>query len=411
MNASPLPLVAAPPRAPFADWLSGTNDITGVFLSASRVPGLINLAGGLPEPETFPVAEVAELARQAILTYPQDTLGYGPVAGLPELRDCLAARFSTSGLTLTRDNILITTSGMQGLELIGKVLLEPGSRVAAQFPTYLGALDAWRPRNPTYRNIVLEDPGFDPIKALTGAQFAYAVPNFSNPTGLLVDTDTRRGLVAAAHRTGTWLIEDDPYGALLYDGAPLPHMIELAAEFEPGQPYAGPVVYMGTLSKQIAPGLRVGWVIAAPEMIAALTIAKQGSDMCTSGVTQRIALRAIESGLLDALRPRIVDLYRARRDALCAALADTASDWLDWQIPVGGMFIWAKVKDETIDTDRLLPACLTQGLCISPSSVFDALGQNKRFIRLNFTLNPPEKLALGVERLVAALKSIRPEQV
>ena len=406
MSTLPKPQEATPQRRPFAHWLGGTNDVTGAFLSAGRIPGLINMAGGLPEPETFPVDEVAEFARQAVIYHPHDTLGYGPLAGLPELRDCIAARFTTPGLRLARENVLITTSGMQGLELIGKVLLEDAARIAAQFPTYLGALDAWRPRNPTYRNMVLEDATFDAVEAFTGAQFAYTVPNFSNPTGVLVDTAMRRRLVEAAHSTGTWLVEDDPYGSLHYDGAALPHMIELAGEHEGTQPYDGPVAYLGTMSKQIAPGLRIGWVIAAPELIAALTTAKQGTDMCTSGLTQRIALQAIESGLVDRLQPTIVDLYRKRRDALCAALGEYASDWLDWQRPVGGMFVWATVRNAGIDTDRLLRACLETGVCISPSSVFDAFGRNKRSIRLNFTLNPPEKLTLGVKRLVAALESI-----
>ncbi len=202
--------------------------------------------------------------------------------------------------------------------------------IAGQFPTYLGALDAWRPRLPTFRNLVLDAPGFDPATIFRGAQFAYTVPNFSNPTGKLVGLDMRAALVDAAHRTGTWLVEDDPYGGLHYDGAPLPRLIELSARKSPGA-YDGPVLYMGTLSKEIAPGLRIGWVIGAPEMIAALTLAKQGSDMCTSGVTQRIALGALEAGLIEQIQPGIVELYRSRRDALCAALAEHLSAWFQWE--------------------------------------------------------------------------------
>ena len=185
-------------------------------------------------------------------------MDYNPVEGLPELRDALAARFSTPNLRLGRENILITTSGMQGLDLLGKVLIEEGGPIAGQFPTYLGAIDAWRPRYPTYRNLLLEDPGFDPVAGLTRAQFAYTVPNFSNPTGKLVGLQTRQALVDAAHATGTWLIEDDPYGGLHYDGVPLTRMIELSGRRSAGHRYSGPVVYMGTLSKEIAPGLRIG---------------------------------------------------------------------------------------------------------------------------------------------------------
>jgi 2-aminoadipate transaminase len=163
---------------------------------------------------------------------------------------------------------------------------------------------------------------------------------------------------------------------------------------------------MGTLSKAIAPGLRIGWVVAAPEMIEALTMAKQGSDMCTSGVTQRIALGALESGLIERTQPAIVSLYRQRRDALCTALAEHLTDWFDWEVPVGGMFVWAVARHPLLDTDRLLSAGLEAGVCVAPSSVFDALGQNRRALRLNFTLNPPDRLAEGVRRLAVALRAM-----
>jgi 2-aminoadipate transaminase len=400
------PPILAWTRPAFARWLGTTNDVTRTFLAAGRIPGLINMAGGLPAPETYPAEAIAEIARQTILEHPGDTLGYGPIEGLPELRDALARRFSAGALQLTRENVLVTTSGMQGLDLIGKVLLEEGGIIAGQFPTYLGALDAWRPRSPKFRNLLLDRPGLDAVALLTGAQFAYTVPNFSNPTGKLVDLATREALVEAAHRTGTWLVEDDPYGGLHYDAAPLPRLLALSAHEQASPPYDGPVIYMGTLSKEIAPGLRIGWVIAAPEMIAALTLAKQGSDMCTSGVTQRIALGAL-AGLIEQIQPAIVDLYRARRDALCAAMAEQLGGIFQWEVPSGGMFVWATARDPKLDTDVLLKRAMESGVCITPSSVFDAAGENRRSIRINFTRNEPEKLREGVKRLAAAAKAMQ----
>jgi 2-aminoadipate transaminase len=391
----------------FARWLSTTNDITRTFLAAGQIPDLINMAGGLPEPATYPVAELAEIARRAIEDHPKETLGYGPIEGLPDLRDALAARFSSAALKLSRANVIVTSSGMQGLDLLGKVLLEDGGLVAGQFPTYLGALDAWRPRSPAFRDMVLDDPAFDAEAALTGAQFAYAVPNFSNPTGRLVDVATRQALVDAAHRTGVWLVEDDPYGGLHYDSASLPRMIELAARARPGEAYDGPVVYMGTLSKEIAPGLRIGWIIAAPQLIEALALAKQGSDMCTSGLTQRVALGAIEAGLIEAIQPLVVATYRGRRDALVAAMTEYLSEDFDWEVPTGGMFVWASARDGRLNTDALLTHALAAGVCITPSSVFDATAKNRRAVRINFTLNSPERLAEGVKRLAAAVTALR----
>lgn len=393
-------------RTAFAGWLSTTNDITRTFLAANRVPGLINMAGGLPEPTTFPAAELAAIAADAVRDHTSEVLGYGPVEGLPELRDALARRFSSPDLTLTRENVFVTSAGMQGLDLVGKVLVEPGQLIACQFPTYLGALDAWRPRSPAYRNIMVDDPAFDAVAALAGAQFAYTVPNFSNPTGKLVGVETRQALVDAAHRTGTWLVEDDPYGTLHYDGKPLPRMIDLCARARPGVPYSGPVVYMGTLSKEIAPGLRVGWVVAAPEFIEALAMAKLGADMCTSGLTQRVALAAIEAGLIEKIQPTILDTYRRRRDALCASMREHLSGWLDWELPVGGMFVWAVGRDPALNTDVLLKHAMAAGVCVAPSSVFDATGMNRRALRINFTLNDEDRLTEGARRLANAFEAM-----
>ena len=390
-------------RPAFAAWLSDTNDVTQIFLSAGQTPGLINMAGGLPDPVTWPIPDLAELARASVADHPCDALAYAPIEGLPALRDMIAARFSAPGLGLIRENVLITTGGIQALDLLGKVLVDDGQVIAAQSPAYLGALDAWKPRRPTYRPMRLEGNDFVPEVAFQGAQFAYTVPNFSNPTGRLVSLDQRLELVAAAQATGTWLIEDDPYGTLYYDGTPLPRMLTLAG----GAPYDGPVVYLGTLSKELVPGLRVGWVIAAPGMIQALVAAKQGSDMSTSGLSQRITLEAFASGLTERVLPATLSLYRARRDALCAAMTKHLGDLYDWETPSGGMFVWATARDANLNTDHLLRVALNHGLCITPSSVFDPEGQNRRAIRINFTLNDEAKLTEGVKRLALATQAAR----
>lgn len=391
-------------RPPFARWLSETNDVTKRFLSAGAIPDLVNLAGGLPDPATYPGEEIgalaAEAARDAAVT-----LAYAPIDGLPGLRDELARRFSTPALRLSRENVIVTTAGMQGLSLVGLALLEEGRVVAAQAPTYLGALDAWRPRRPAYRPFDPSGNGFRAREAFEGAAFAYAVPNFSNPTGKLVGLERRREMVEAARETGVWLVEDDPYGALYYDSPPLPRLLTLAGEAEPG-PYRGPVVYLGTFSKEIAPGLRIGWAIGAPEMIEALTMAKQGADMCTSPLCQRIALDALKTGLPERIRPGLLALYRARRDALAAAMAAHLAPWFDWEVPVGGMFVWATAKDPGFDTDALFEAGLAHGVCVSPGKVFDPLGRDRRSIRLNFTFNPPDRLEEGTRRLARACAAL-----
>ena len=241
--------------------------------------------------------------------------------------------------------------------------------------------------------------------ALNGAQFAYTVPNFSNPTGKLIDLKTRQSIVAAAHTTGTWLVEDDPYGTLYYDAPPLAHMLTLSASTLASSKaafYSGPVIYMGTVSKELAPGLRIGWIIASPDMIKVLTTAKQGSDMCSSGLSQLVTLQAMQAGLLERIRPKILDIYRQRRDALCAAMSQHLSDWFDWEVPVGGMFVWAIARDKSLNTDRLAEVALQSGVCVSPSSVFDPEGSYRHALRINFTLNSPDKLTAGIQRLASA---------
>ncbi|MEM8730043.1 MAG: PLP-dependent aminotransferase family protein [Pseudomonadota bacterium] len=389
-------------RPALASWLSQTNDVTQTFLAASRIPGLINLAGGLPDPSIWPVKALADHARAAVADHADETLAYSPIDGLPGLREVIAERYSRGNLRLTRENVLITTGGMQALDLVGKVLLDQGDTIAAQSPAYLGALDAWMPRHPTYRPMRLEANDLDLAGQMRGAKFAYTVPNFSNPAGRLVGLAQRKDLVAAVEETRTWMVEDDPYGSLYYDDAPLPRLLDLSAT---GGTYDGAIIYFGTMSKELAPGLRIGWVIAAPDMIRAMTTAKQGSDMCTSGISQKVAQIALSSGLPEQVLPDILTLYRARRDALCSAMETHLSTLYDWDVPRGGMFVWATAKDARLDTNDLMQRGLDHGVCISPSSVFDPEGLDCRSVRLNFTLNPEEALAEGARRLAVATQA------
>ncbi|MGY4225109.1 2-aminoadipate transaminase [Bradyrhizobium sp. USDA 4503] len=405
MNLMKQDVVSRHLRAPFAEWLSHTNDLTSRFVGAGRIPGLINIAGGLPAPEVFPIEELAALAQAAVREFPLDTLTYGPTDGLPELRDAIAARFSTENLCLDRSNVLITAGGTQALDLIGKVLIEPGSAVAGEFPMYAGALDAWRPRCPTYRQTSFATDAAR-ISA-PDARFIYTVPNFSNPTGRLVDLDTRRALVEVAHREGIWIVEDDPYGSLYYDQPALPGLLELSAELAPRDGYRGPVVYLGTLSKALVPGLRVGWVVGSPDIIEALKSAKQGADLCSNGMAQRIALAAMQNGLIERLRPRIVNLYRERRDVLATAMEEYLADWFDWEVPVGGMFIWGVARDLSLDTDQLVSAGMDAGVLIGPGSAFDPHGRDRSGIRLNFTANSSDRLDEAVRRLGVAVQKSR----
>lgn len=387
-----------------ARWLSAGNDITQQFLSLGGRPDIISLAGGLPAAELYPVAEIAEASASALARWGAVALEYGPVEGLPALRDAIAARISAAaGRSFGRENVLLTTGAMQGLDLLGKALIDPGDLIVAQFPTYLGALDAWRPRQPRYERLDWSlPPGSEAM--LAQAKFVYAVPNYSNPTGVLVPLAPRERLLDAVTAAGTWLVEDDPYLPLQLDGAAPPSILAVHGARHPAGSYDGPVIYLGTLSKALVPGLRVGWVVAEAGMIATLALAKQSTDLSSSMLTQAIALDLIEGGVEARHVPAMVAVYRERRDALCAALAARLSPWFSWEVPPGGMFVWLTAHDPDFDTDVLYSHALAEKVAFVPSSVFDPAGGLRNAMRLNFTRSPPDRLVEGVARLERAVR-------
>ncbi|MGE0006282.1 MAG: PLP-dependent aminotransferase family protein [Parvibaculaceae bacterium] len=393
-------------RPTFSRWISASNDITRQFLSLGVRPDFISMAGGLPAAELYPAAAISQAAESALARWGGKALEYGPVEGFQPLRQHIAERVGRqTGCSLAGDNVLLTVGAMQGLDLLGKVLLDQGDLVVAQFPTYVGALDAWRPRLPSYQPLDWAAEGATTVDVLRRAKFVYTVPNYSNPTGALVPEAARQALLEKAMAAGTWLVEDDPYRALQLDGATGPGLLELHGRLEKGRPYRGPVVYLGTLSKSIAPGLRVGWTVAAPELIRALVLAKQSSDLASPMLTQAIALELLEADFELTHVPDIVRHYRQRRDALCAAAAAELGAWFEWETPPGGMFVWMRRRDPAIDTDALYDFALAEKVAFVPGSVFDPAGRLRSALRLNFTRSAPAVLEEGVARLAAATKS------
>lgn len=398
-------------RPAFASWLSTGNSITQQFMAIGGRPDVVSLAGGLPASEIYPVEAIAAAQERALRRWGTQILEYGAIEGLPALRAAIAERFSaTTGRRFGPENVLLTTGAMQGLDLVGKALVDPGELILSQFPTYLGALDAWRPRMPRYERLdwSLEAPGHD--AALRQAKFVYAVPNYSNPTGVLVPQEQRAALLDKVEAAGTWLLEDDPYLPLQFDGPAGPSLLAHHAQRHPNGAYAGPVIYLGTLSKSLAPGLRVGWVVAEASLIATLALAKQSTDIASSLLTQAVALEMIESDFEAHHIPKIVATYRERRDALCTAAAEHLSDWFEWEVPPGGMFVWMRAKDEAIDTDALYAHALAENVAFVPSSVFDPSGALKSAMRVNFTRSPPEVLVEGVRRLERAVRRLLAER-
>jgi 2-aminoadipate transaminase len=399
------PIEVEPMLPEFSRWLSNSNDITQQFLAIGGMADFISMAGGLPAAEFYPTEAISNSAVNALSRWGASALEYGPVEGFPALRQHIAERMSKkTGRKFTPENVLLTAGAMQGLDLVGKVLIDPGQKVVAQFPTYVGALDAWRPRSPAYEPLDWSIDGNASPDRLRSAKFVYAVPNYSNPTGVLVPTSERQALLDKVIEAKTWLVEDDPYATLDYDGKAGPSILELHGNMEPNGAYSGPIIYLGTLSKSIVPGLRVGWVIAAPSMIGALTIAKQSSDLSSSMLTHAIALDLLESGLEERHVPEIVEQYRRRRDALCRAASADLAEWFEWEVPPGGMFAWMTARDPKFNTDRLYSHALAGKVAFVPGSVFDPAGKLHSAMRVNFTRNTPDKLKMGVARLADATR-------
>ena len=387
----------------FTAWINSSNNVTQQFLSFGGRPDVVSLAGGLPATELYPVEVVKQAAVRVMERHGGAALEYGSVEGLYLLRELIAKRMSAeTGGTFTADNVLLTTGAMQGLDLIGKALVDPGDLIVAQSPTYLGALDAWRPRLPAYEALDWNDMGEALEASLGRAKFVYTVPNYSNPTGVLVPQESRAELLKKVLKAGTWLVEDDPYRSLELDGPAGSSILGHYVAQHPG-PYDGPVIYLGTVSKSLVPGLRVGWIIAAPHLIQVLALAKQSTDLSSSVLTQAITLELLECGFDTEHSQRAIAVYRERRDALCNEASAKLHRWFEWEVPVGGMFVWMRSINDAIDTDVLYRFAGEEKVAFVPSSVFDFTGKNRFAMRVNFTRSTPDLLIEGVARLERAV--------
>lgn len=383
-----------------AEWLRASNSITQQFLAFGGRADVVSLAGGLPAAELYPIEAIQEAARRALDTHGAAALEYGAVEGFPPLRRLIADRMAAeTGGSFTAANVLLTSGSMQALDLLGKALIDPGDLIVAQAPTYLGALDAWRPRRPSYRPL---DWQTQDVETLARAKFAYAVPNYSNPTGVLVPQAQRAALLDKVLAAGTWLVEDDPYLSMQLDGPPGRSILAHAVARTRG-PYDGPVIYLGTVSKSLVPGLRVGWVVAEPGMIQSLALAKQATDLSSSMFTQAVAHDLLARDFDRRHSESIVPVYRERRDALCSEAALRLSDWFEWEVPPGGMFVWMRSRDRLIDTDELYKFAVEEKVAFVPSSVFDFTGEDRFAMRVNFTRSAPEVIREGVRRLGRAI--------
>ncbi len=367
------------------------------LLKITERPEIISFAGGLPSPASFPVAEIRAAADRLLRDAPTAALQYSATEGYMPLRAWIAARHSSADVTIDPSQVLITTGSQQALELLGKVLVDAGSKVLVETPTYLGALQSFSLYEPEFVSVPTDADGLIPQAldaGLTrGARLLYTQPNFQNPTGRRLSLERRQALAAFARQSAFPVVEDDPYGALSYRGNALPSLLSLAPQH---------VVYLGSFSKVLAPGLRVGYMIAPPTLHFKLVQAKQATDLHTPSLNQQIVYEVVRDGFLERHIPTIRQLYSAQCEAMLGALEQWMPAGVSWNRPEGGMFVWLQLPDQ-IDSSELLAAALEQNVAFVPGAPFYATpataSDARQTMRLSFVTVPAEQIAVGVERL------------
>lgn len=372
------------------------SDIRELLKLTSR-PSVISFAGGLPAAELFPAAKIAEAARRVLIEHGARALQYSTTEGHPPLRAFVAERMNRLwGTGYANDEVMITTGSQQALDLTGKLLLDDGDEVLCESPTYLGAISAWNVFRPRWVEVPTDDDGMDPtaleqlLDRCRRPKLVYVVPNFQNPSGRTWSFARRRRLADIAKRRGVPVVEDNPYGEVRFEGEHLPAIASL--------PEAGTVISLGTFSKVFCPGMRLAWVAAERNLLAKLTILKQGADLHTSTLDQMILAEYLASHDLDADIRRVASAYRERRHAMIRALEREMPEGARFSRPQGGLFLWVELP-EAVDTRALLADALQHEVAFVPGDSFFPSRGGRNAMRLNFSAMPPDRIEEGIRRL------------
>ena len=366
------------------------------ILKVTERPGIVSLAGGLPSPESFPVEAMRAACERVLRDTPKEALQYAASEGFAPLREWVAAEMGARGLAADASQVLITTGSQQGLDLVGKVLLDAGSGVAVERPTYLGALQAFAPYEPEVISVDCDDDGPLPeaLSVARGARFLYLLPNFQNPSGRCMSAARREAVSHAAQALGLPIVEDNPYGDLWFDVEPPPPLATQRPDH---------TVYLGSFSKVLAPGLRLGYLIAPKAIFPKLLQAKQAADLHTPGFNQRVVHEVIRDGFLREHVPTVRARYKSHRDAMRAALERHMPAGCRWNVPRGGMFFWVELPED-MDATTLLPKAVERGMAYVPGAAFFADHAKANTLRLSFVTVPPQEIDRGVALLAQMLK-------
>lgn len=374
------------------------------LLKVTEQPDVISFGGGFPAAEIFPIERVREACDKVLTEKGRKALQYTTTEGYNPLREWIAEDAKKNGININLDNILITTGSQQALDFVGRIFINRGDRVLTESPTYLGALQAWNAYGANYVTIETDEDGMmtDQLEQIisTNVKFMYVLPNFHNPMGVTLSLPRREAIVRTASHYNVPIIEDDPYGKLLFEGEPLPPLavIDEAMFGSDGDHFSGNVIYTSTLSKILAPGLRIGWVIAPPQVIKKMVQAKQGADLQCSTFDQYVANELLRGDWLDQHIALIRRVYKERRDTMLQAFKDYMPEGTTWTTPKGGLFLWLRLP-EGCDTIELFPMAVEEKVAYVPGAPFYPNGGPNNTMRMNFSASKPEVIVEGVRRL------------
>jgi len=372
------------------------------LLKVTEDPEIISFAGGLPNPQSFPIQDLKGIVQTVLNQHGKVALQYGPTQGIKELRELIAERSIRESMKggVTRENIMITSGSQQALDAVGKIFLNPGDIALVGLPSYLGGINAFRSYEANLIGIPLDKEGMrvdlleEKIKELLKqdlpVKFIYAIPTFQNPAGTVMPESRRKKLVEIAHEYNLIIVEDDPYGKLRYD---VPAVKPIKAFDDEGR-----VIYMSTFSKILAPGFRLAWIIAAEDIMRKLALCKQAQDLCTAGFSQYIAYEFIKSGSLDLHIMKICEMYKPKRDIMMDSMKKYFPDGYICNKPNGGMFAWVTLPEQ-IDTEAMFLDAFKEKVAYVHGKAFCVDGGGGSSMRLNFSYSTNEQLETGMKRL------------
>jgi len=386
-----------------------TSSFIRELLKVTAQPDVISFGGGFPAAELFPLERVKEACDKVLTENGAKALQYSQTEGYAPLREVIACNVSRYGIKVSADNVLITTGSQQALDIIGRIFINRGDRVLTESPTYLGALQAWNAYGAVYETVISDDDGLctDDLAKVIGShiKFMYVLPNFQNPAGVTISLERRQKLVELADRYCVPIVEDDPYGQLRFEGEHLPPVVVMddSLRDKANLTYRGNVIYTSTVSKILAPGLRIGWVIAPNEVIKKMVQAKQGADLQCSTFDQYVAYELLQGDWMKDHIQMLRRVYKERRDAMLQAFEDFMPEGTTWTRPQGGLFLWLRLP-EGCNATELFPIAVEEKVAYVPGEPFYPNGGPLNTMRLNFSACNPETIRVGVERLARMVK-------